>query len=202
MLEIRSCEGGTLERHAILGSAVGALSWFGSNARRRSASRRLVRCPSAGSMYGQAFRVPVFVGMSVVFCVWAIARWVRRMRMLLNLWISRFRADLHEWSLLCIPKPFLFPVGAMQSHGLRHTPAQSKQALARGGTRPGTDTMSCPHPHISNRCQQVCPLPGFVRPSGDDMTLSKHTECCADVWCCLVHFSINAAGSRPGVLKI
>ena len=61
MLEMRSCEGGTLERHAILGSAVGA-----------------------GSMFGQAFRVPVFVGMSVVFCVWAIARWVRRMRMLLN----------------------------------------------------------------------------------------------------------------------
>ena len=86
MLEIRSCEGGTLERHAILGSAVGALSWFGSNARRRSASRRLVLCPSAGSMYDQdqAFRVPVFVGMSEVLCVWAIARWVRRMRMLLN----------------------------------------------------------------------------------------------------------------------
>ena len=34
-------------------------------------------------MFGQAFRVPVFVGMSVVFCVWAIARWVRRMRMML-----------------------------------------------------------------------------------------------------------------------
>ena len=63
MLEIRSCEGGTLERHAILGSAVGA-----------------------GSMFGQAFRVPVFVGMSVVLllCVWALARWVRPMRMLLN----------------------------------------------------------------------------------------------------------------------
>ena len=41
-------------------------------------------CPSAGSMFGQAFRVPVFVGMSVVLCVWALARWVRPMRMLLN----------------------------------------------------------------------------------------------------------------------
>jgi len=41
-----------------------------------------VRVPEACTT-DQAFRVPVFVGMSEVLCVWAIARWVRRMRMML-----------------------------------------------------------------------------------------------------------------------